>query len=175
MVTVHVWPGSGVIGSGGNVGHGAMTCGSTYISWWPASGGVGLGDAAYQMVIGESTVPGAPEVYRVDCASEGNRLPVNVAFDGLFDEAAILDAWAAWQSIGTYNLTYRSCCACVVTLLIAGGMPRLLPGMRRYYSATIDDRPVVAPEDLLTVVRAARTSISPERAPSMGAGGRHRR
>lgn len=174
MITVHVWPGAGVLGSGGNVGHGAMTCGSTYISWWPLSGSVAPGEAAYQMVIGDATVPGAPEGYRVDCASEVNRLPSNYEFTDVFDEAAILDAWAAWQAIGTYNLTQRSCCACVVTLLIAGGLPRILPGSRRYFSATADGRPVVSPNDLATIARAARTSIRPERSPSMAIAG-HRR
>jgi hypothetical protein len=173
MLTVHVWPGTGVIGSGGNVGHGAMTCGSTYISWWPMSGSVGPGEAAYQMVIGEATVPGAPEVFRVDCASEGNRLPQDYSFDGVFDEDAILDAWAAWQAIGTYNLTLRSCCACVVTMMIAGGLSRVLPGSRRYYSATADGRPVVSPNDLMVIARAARTQLVPERSPSM-AGSAHR-
>lgn len=174
MIRVHVWPGSGVLGSGGNVGHGAMTCGSTYISWWPLSGTVAPSEAAYQMAIGETTVQGAAEVFRVDCASEGNRLPSNYDFTGTFDEDAILDAWAAWQAIGTYNLTHRSCCACVVTLLIAGGLPRILPGSRRYYSATLDRRPVVSPNDLAQIARAARTSIRPERSPSMTVPG-HRR
>lgn len=168
MVTVHVWPGTGVIGSGGNVGHGAMTCGSTYISWWPASGSAGFGEAAYQMLIGESTVEGAAEVFRVDCASEGNRLPRNYDFDDVFDESAILDGWAAWQAIGTYSLTYRSCCACVVTLLIMGGLSPVLPGIRRYFSvAPKGARPVISPNDLDTIARAARTSITPGRAPSM--------
>lgn len=167
MVTVHVWPGTGVIGSGGNVGHGAMTCGSTYISWWPASGVVSSDQAAYQILIGESTVSGSAEVYRVDCASEGNRLPVNYEFGDVFDEGDILDAWFAWQRIGTYNLTYRSCCACVVTLLICGGLPRLLPGVNRYFGTTPDRRPVISPNDLRTIARAASTSMRPERAPSM--------
>ncbi|BBA36476.1 hypothetical protein sS8_4546 [Methylocaldum marinum] len=174
MVTVHVWPGTGVIGSGGNVGHGAMTCGSTYISWWPRSGSVATSEAAYQILIGESTVPGGAEVFRVDCASEGNRLPQDYTFAGAFDEDAILDAWAAWQRIGTYNLTYRSCCACVVTLLIAGGLSRILPGSRRYYGSTPDRRPVVTPNDLATLARATRTSIRPERFPSMAIGRRGR-
>jgi hypothetical protein len=167
LITVHIWPGEGVIGSGGNVGHGAMTCGSTYISWWPRNGSVSTTQAAYQILIGEAAVPGSAEVFRVDCASEGNRLPREYSFDGIFDESAILDTWAAWQAIGTYNLTYRSCCACVVTLLISGGLSRILPGSRRYYSSTIDNRPVVTPNDLDTLARAARTSVRPERSPSM--------
>jgi hypothetical protein len=169
MVTVHVWPGTGVIGSGGgNIGHGAMTCGSTYISWWPASGSVSRGEAVYQMIIGESIVAGTAEVFRVDCATEGNRLPRSYDFDGVFDEGAILNAWTAWQSIGTYSLTYRSCCACVVTLLVKGGLSPILPGVSRYFSlAPRGSRPVITPNDLDTIARAMRTSVTPERMPSM--------
>ncbi len=167
MVTVHVWPGEGVIGSGGNVGHGAMTCGNTYISWWPRSGSVATSQAAYQILIGEDTVPGSAEVFRVDCASEGNRLPREYNFTGVFDEDEILYGWAAWQAIGTYNLTYRSCCACVVALLITGGLSRVLPGIHRYFSATLDSRPIITPNDLDTLARAASTSFRPERSPSM--------
>lgn len=174
MLTVHVWPGSGVLGSGGNVGHGAMTCGTTYISWWPESGSVGVGSSLYQMLRGEDPVPGAPEIFSTDYLSEGSRFPVDFAFTDVFDEDAILDAWAAWQSIGTYSLTYRSCCACVATMLIAGGLSRVVPNYSRYFTSAAHGRVVVTPDDLRTVARAVRTSLTPERSLSMaGAGRRH--
>lgn len=168
MVTVHVWPCTGVIGSGGNVGHGAMTCGDTYISWWPLLGSVSTTQAAHQYLIGSETVAGAAEVYRIDCASEGNRLPSSYEMRAPLDEDAILDYWAAWRAIGTYNLTDRSCCACVLALLICGGLPRILPGSRRYYGSAPHGRPLVTPNDLATIARAANTSVRPERAPGMG-------
>lgn len=167
MVTVHVWPGTGVIGSGGNVGHGAMTCGDTYISWWPLSGSVATTEAAHQILIGSETVPGAAEMYRVDCASEGNRLPSNYQMRGPLEEDAILNYWLAWRAIGTYNLTDRSCCACVLTLLICAGLPSILPGSSRYYGSTPNERPIVTPNDLASIARAANTSVRPERAPAM--------
>jgi hypothetical protein len=170
-VTVHVWRARGSPGSGGNVGHGAMTCGTTYISWWPHAGGVGPGEALGQLVR-PSTVRGAAErSLAVDIASEGQRMPSNFQMDDPLDEDAILAAWSDWQAIGTYNIAERSCCSCVYTLLRAGG---LQPQRGRFYSVTPDvdfglGRLLVSPHDLAAICAAARTRLRPERAPTMSA------
>lgn len=185
MIFIHVWPGIGVIGSGGNVGHGSMTCGSTYLSWWPASGGVGLGDAITHMTVGHqslaeryiirTTVPGATEVLSTDVASEGNRHPNSYNYFNMFDEAAILRAWSAWQRVGTYNLAERSCCSSVVAMLEAGGLSEVFPNYRSFLSSSLASRRVVSPNDLMTLARALQTNVRPERSPTMSSGGRHRR
>lgn len=176
LISINVWPGNGIIGFGGNVGHGSLTCGSTYMSWWPASGSVGMVEGAGHMILGRrapvpTVVSGATETLSTDVASEGNRVPNTYRFSGVFDEAAILQAWLGWTRIGTYNLAERSCCSCVVTLLEFGGLARVIPNYTSYLSASLAGRRVVTPNDLITVARAIETSQSPERAPSMSAGG----
>lgn len=186
MISIHVWPGTGVIGSGGNVGHGSLTCGSTYMSWWPAAGSVGLGDALTHMTVGtrswaeryiiNTTIPGAPETFGTDVASEGNRQPQShqVPSVSFFDEGAMARAWANWTREGTYNLAERSCCSSVVAMLEAGGLARVLPTYESFLSSSLAGRRVVTPNDLNNLARAIVTNANPERFPTMSSGG-HRR
>jgi hypothetical protein len=161
MITVNVWTGTGTIGSGGNVGHGSMKCGSTYISWWPLSA-LSNWDALGQLMLGSSIVPGGPDSSRTDFLSEGNRLPKKYVFVDVFNEDAILQAWSHWQAIGTYNIRERNCCSCVVTLLVAGGLSRILPHYQRFFDAlSFNYQPIVEPDELMRLCDALRLRLNP--------------
>lgn len=174
MIRINVWPQHGTPGFGGNVGHGSLSTGSTYMSWWPESGSAGPGDAlgalfaSERSVVGSSTtVRGANETFRVDVLSESNRQPLMYDIPNLFDESAIERAWSAWRSVGTYNLAERSCCTCVVSLLEAGGLARIYPSYRSILGSSFSGRRMVTPAALAELGRALRTDIRPERFPTM--------